>query len=77
MAEKTIASLTINGIGKMTRERRRQIADWLCDLSTEVSDNGDKYTDGRFRARFYDNPKPIIPGPPDPPASAYRRKIFA
>lgn len=56
---KVIAVLTVTGIGAMTERRRTQISSWLYDLADHIRTEGDEYTVGRFRARFYDNEQKV------------------
>ncbi len=46
------AILTIKEPGKMSRKGRRQIAEWLTRQAQMLVDDGDKYTEGRFTARY-------------------------
>lgn len=52
VARKKVATMTIWGIGKMSKRGRKDIAEWLRHRASEVENNGDAYTEGRFRAGF-------------------------
>lgn len=51
--DRKAASLTVYGIGRMTKRGRKDIAKWLSNLASEIANNGDAYTEGRFRAGFH------------------------
>lgn len=51
--DQKVASLTVKGIGRMTERGRKDIAHWLRHLASEITNNGDAYTDGQFRAGFH------------------------
>lgn len=51
-SEKTAASLTIHGPGKMSRAGRKDIIAWLRQHADHLAKHGDEYTDGRFRGSF-------------------------
>lgn len=51
-ARRKVATMTVMGIGKMSKQQRRDIAKWLRHYATQFTNNGDAYTEGRFRAGF-------------------------
>jgi hypothetical protein len=50
--EQSAAILTIKSPGKMSKKGRRDIAKWLERQAKNLLADGDKYTDGRFTARY-------------------------
>lgn len=52
MRKRSEARLTIYGVGKMTKARRKQIAAWLRERADSIVKEGDEYTDKRFVGRF-------------------------
>lgn len=50
--EKSAAVLTINGASKMSRKGRAEIAAWLRHQANSLTNLGDKYSEGRFTARY-------------------------
>lgn len=50
--EKSAAILTIKEPGRMSRKGRTQIAAWLRRQANHFLNYGDKYTHGRFTARY-------------------------
>lgn len=49
---KTAATLTIHGPGRMSKQGRGYIVRWLRKKADDLSKDGHRYTDGRFRARY-------------------------
>jgi hypothetical protein len=52
MKEQSAAILTIKAPGKMSKRGRKKIAEWLIRNARDFLSLGDKYTDGRFTARY-------------------------
>lgn len=52
MKEKSAAIITIKSPGKMSKKGRKQIAEWMMRTARDLLSLGDKYTDGRFTARY-------------------------
>lgn len=50
--EKSAATLTIKDAGKMTTQGRKDLVAWLRRQVSYFLKYGEKYTDGRFTARY-------------------------
>lgn len=50
---KTASVVTINEPGSMSKKGRKQIADWLRRTACDLERLGEKYTTGRFTARYH------------------------
>lgn len=50
---KTVARLTVVNAPSMTKERRKDIADWLRKQAARLVRSGTHYTEGRYRARYH------------------------
>lgn len=51
--KRTVATMTVHGLGKMNPKQRRDVVVWLRGLATGFSKEGGKYTTGRFRAGLH------------------------
>jgi hypothetical protein len=68
--DKTAACLTIWGVGDMTPEGRKAITKWLRKQASWIDKYGDRFTTGRFVARYIytendDGEKPAGESPED------------
>lgn len=50
---KTIGTITVQGVGKMHKTGRRQIARWLRGAAEEIEHAGHLITKGRYTAKYY------------------------
>lgn len=46
------AMLTVYGLGKMMRSKRKHIATWLRKLATDIDVSGRDYSSTRFTAKY-------------------------
>lgn len=50
---KAVAITTLRAPGKMSPELRKSIAEWMRAQAKDLVKQGDKYTTGRFTARYF------------------------
>lgn len=48
-----VAKLTIHGAGAMDKRQRGKVAAWLVSQAEALLDEGEKYSDGLYTARYF------------------------
>lgn len=51
-SERSVATVSIHGAGRMTKKGRAKIASWLRMHADMLTKQGDKYTESRFTGRY-------------------------